>query len=449
MLTITPITASDNAAGDYYFTDISTFLFGGPINSINIGGVTLIDAEAMRYYGFTVNWHLNSLWLEIIDEQTQNVDALTRAGIRLNLPTGPSGTVAGQYFYTDIRTSLNGRHIASYNIGGRTFIGAEAMRDFGYSVVWDPVELTLQIFTSPPVSPLHIDLSARGITDEQLVYMIENRFIPPDVIYLNLSSNNITDVLPLLRFTDLEVLNLRHNPVNGQGVNILHNLMNASVALTQSMVVHEPVTAEEANAQLVWLVESGHIPRDIRFLTLHWLNLTDISPLANLTHLETLHMNGNLIQDLRPLASVPTLQIVYMKDSGITDLLPLSELTNLQFIDFSNSYISDLSPLANLTNLELIIMVNNRITDISPLANLTNLRHLTLNDNLITDISALSGLTNIDQLRLVNNLITDITPIIPLQRLWHLNVDGNPIEDFSPVAELPRLSSNIVRKYLP
>jgi hypothetical protein len=146
-------TASARVAGNYYYTDIVTYLWNTPVNSINIGGVTLIDAESMRHYGFTVNWHGDRLHLEIIDNRTQSVSPQAAGGSLLDMSAGTAATVAGQYYYTDIRTTLNGTTILSYNIGGRTFIGAEEMRAFGYNVIWDGAALTLRIQSAAPVVP--------------------------------------------------------------------------------------------------------------------------------------------------------------------------------------------------------------------------------------------------------------------------------------------------------
>ena len=51
-----PVSAkkSGDIAGDYYHTDIITTLNGAPIDAINIGGETLISAEDMRFFGFSV-----------------------------------------------------------------------------------------------------------------------------------------------------------------------------------------------------------------------------------------------------------------------------------------------------------------------------------------------------------------------------------------------------------
>ena len=49
------------------------------------------------------------------------------------------------YYTTDIVTYLNGKEITSYNIGGRTVILAEEMKNFGYSVIWDELKRELLI----------------------------------------------------------------------------------------------------------------------------------------------------------------------------------------------------------------------------------------------------------------------------------------------------------------
>ncbi len=132
-------------AGDYYYTDIVTYLWNTPVNAINIGGVTLIDAESMRSYGFAVNWYASTRALEIIDNKTQKIAPAAANGSLLDMKSGRAGTVAGKYYYTDIKTTLNGKIIVAFNIGGRTFIGAEAMREFGYDVIWDATKRTLRI----------------------------------------------------------------------------------------------------------------------------------------------------------------------------------------------------------------------------------------------------------------------------------------------------------------
>jgi hypothetical protein len=141
----TPVAAADRVAGDYFYTDIVTYIWGVQINAINIDGRTLVDAESMREYGFTVNWHEDRLWLEIIDNNTQTTTELARSGALIDMRGRWSPIPVGQYYHTNVRTTLNGRAIEAYNLDGRTFIYAEGMRRFGYEVAWNGEALTLRI----------------------------------------------------------------------------------------------------------------------------------------------------------------------------------------------------------------------------------------------------------------------------------------------------------------
>jgi hypothetical protein len=142
----TPAAASvsGTAAGNYYYTDIKTYLWDTPVNAINIGGTTLIDAESMSHYGFTVNWHDDERWLEI-ERVNAIISPEAANGSLFNTKSGKPGTAAGKYYHTDIKTTLDSRHITSYNADGKTFISAEAMKDVGYDVIWNDNSRTLSI----------------------------------------------------------------------------------------------------------------------------------------------------------------------------------------------------------------------------------------------------------------------------------------------------------------
>ncbi len=135
---------SGDIAGEYYATDIKTYLNGAEISSINVGGETLISAEDMGYYGFSVLWDAQERTLQI-DEIALASNGIPPAVMPSKLP---SGTPIGYYYETDIVTYLDNVPIIAYNIGGRTYVHAEEMRKFGYDVVWNALERTLTI-TSP------------------------------------------------------------------------------------------------------------------------------------------------------------------------------------------------------------------------------------------------------------------------------------------------------------
>lgn len=125
------VNAAYGKAGDYYYTDIKTYVRDQMINSYNIGGKTVIIAEDLRNYGFNVVWDGTNRTLTIADANgaiTPNATAQA---------TGPIGAVAGSYYHTDIVTYFNSVAIESYNLGGVTVIVATDLRQFGYNVEWD------------------------------------------------------------------------------------------------------------------------------------------------------------------------------------------------------------------------------------------------------------------------------------------------------------------------
>ena len=116
-----------NVSGKYYATDIKTYLNGAQIEAINIGGQTLRNAEERT--------------LDIM-EMTGVPTVFTP---EMEMDFAPSGTFAGYYYETDIVTFLNGEKVAAYNTGGKTYIHAENLRNFGYEVNWYGKERRLEI----------------------------------------------------------------------------------------------------------------------------------------------------------------------------------------------------------------------------------------------------------------------------------------------------------------
>lgn len=125
------VNAAYGKAGDYYYTDIKSYVRGQLIDSYNIGGKTVILVEALRTYGFNVDWNGTARTLTITDTKGSATSSAT------NMATGPIGAVAGSYYHTDIVTYFNGVAIESYNLDGQTVIPATVLRDFGYDVIWD------------------------------------------------------------------------------------------------------------------------------------------------------------------------------------------------------------------------------------------------------------------------------------------------------------------------
>ncbi|MEZ3438082.1 MAG: leucine-rich repeat domain-containing protein [Oscillospiraceae bacterium] len=98
---------------------------------------------------------------------------------------------------------------------------------------------------------------------------------------------------------------------------------------------------------------------------------------------------------------------LFLFGNQISDVTPLAELTCLQGLELGNNQISDITPLTRLTNLQHLYLRDNQISDTMPLARLMNLWDLDLGGNQISDITSLTGLTNLQDLDLTGNQIAE------------------------------------------
>ena len=168
--------------------------------------------------------------------------------------------------------------------------------------------------------------------------------------------------------------------------------------------------------------------------------ISDLSPLSNLTNLTHLYLSDNQICNLSPLSGLTNLTRLYLNNNNIFDLSPLSGLTNLTHLYLNDNQIVDLNPLSSLTNLTDLYLSDNQIVDLSPLSSLTNLTRLYLDINKISDLSPLSTLTNLTHLALNVNQIVDLSPLSTLANLITLELDYNQISEPRPLSTLTKLS---------
>ncbi|WP_185324585.1 InlB B-repeat-containing protein [Listeria innocua] len=184
--------------------------------------------------------------------------------------------------------------------------------------------------------------------------------------------------------------------------------------------------------------------RKIRiFLDLSDNEITDISPLMNLTEVPQISMKRNKISDISPLenANLPNAKDVYFDDNQISDLSPLGNLGNANLyssfkLSFNgNSNISDLSPLANMSNLTDLGVQNTKVSDISPLKNL-NLVELNIGGTKVSDLSPLANMPDMEKLTMYGLGISDLSPLKNMTKMTHLRMDGNSLSDISPIANM-------------
>ena len=181
----------------------------------------------------------------------------------------------------------------------------------------------------------------------------------------------------------------------------------------------------------------------------------DILPLAEMTSLKKLQLDGNQLTDLSPLADLIQLEVLHLGgdargNESLQDLSPLAGLTHLKELYLPASSLSDLSPLANLTGLECLALREGEahtsgVTDLSPLAGLTQMRDLYLMASSLDSLEFLSGMTQMESLRIHvtgKSSVQDLSPLSSLTSLKRLELPattGDGCIDISPIASLTSL----------
>ena len=282
----------------------------------------------------------------------------------------------------------------------------------------------------------HLSLGINQISD---VTPLKNLI---NLTHLSLGINQISDVTPLKNLKNLIELDLLSNRISD--VTPLKNLTKLThLSLRDNQI--SDVTPLKNMTKLIYLSLRDNQISDVsplkNFVKLTYLNLDhnykiDVSPFKNLINLRYLSLDDNQISDATPLKNLTKLIHLDISDNPIPDLTPLKDMKKMIDLDLDSNGILDISPLKHLTNLAILDLAHNKISDISALKPLTKLRKLELDDNTISDLAPLKDMTNLFLLELDNNRISDVTSLKNLTKLTVLDLSYNHISDFSPITDL-------------
>lgn len=150
------------------------------------------------------------------------------------------------------------------------------------------------------------------------------------------------------------------------------------------------------------------------------------------------------MKSIKGLEYAKNLKKLKLNENEISDISPLKNLTKLEYLEIQRNRIVDVNPLKNLTNLKFLKLYNNLIEDVTPLSNLTNLTGLDLHYNVtvggdeshkiiskgITDISALKNLKKLEFLDISANRIEDISILKNFDKIKDLDFSGNRVKNY-------------------
>jgi Leucine-rich repeat (LRR) protein len=166
----------------------------------------------------------------------------------------------------------------------------------------------------------------------------------------------------------------------------------------------------------------------------------DLPPDFNLAKAREMILSGNA----PPLEWRPFIVGLDFTGEAISDLSPLADLSSLESLDLESTPVSNIAPLSNLVSLRTLRFVGTRVSDLSPLAGLTALQLLSLVGTEVSDLSPLTNLKALQSLYLFGTKVSDVTPLAHLTALRAVDLRGTAVSDLGPLEALRGLETVLV-----
>lgn len=232
----------------------------------------------------------------------------------------------------------------------------------------------------------HLDARGRGIVHLDGIEHLRR------LVVLNLEDNRVNSLAPLRNLNRLKELNLRNNRITDlESVDFgaLHSLQLRSLSLRHN-VVRSRDGSQSRLSDLSLLAPLT----SLETLHLRDNHIVDLAPLSGMVNLRTLNLRENLITSIQPLGNLTELRKLNLRENSIRDITPLASLETLTYLNIhSNFNIHCFAPLARLVRLETLIMRNTPLGgQVGVLGRMTSLKRLNVRSCDIADISAMTSL---------------------------------------------------------
>ncbi|MGY4157483.1 Leucine-rich repeat (LRR) protein [Bradyrhizobium sp. USDA 4461] len=202
----------------------------------------------------------------------------------------------------------------------------------------------------------------------------------------------------------------------------------------------------------------------LRNLEIYGCRVTDFSPLAPLSNLESLQigsmkcpfpgldfMSGwtglQVLEiltpsaiDLKPAADCAPLKRLHVWcTQGRIDLLNLDALATLQgleFLSLNGVQSARFDVIGRWRELKVVLLFGTGLSTLAGFENLHRLNSLSATESSVTDLSPLAGLTTLEELNLRGTQVSDVSALAGLPSLNSLDVSKTQVSDLSPLRPL-------------
>lgn len=167
--------------------------------------------------------------------------------------------------------------------------------------------------------------------------------------------------------------------------------------------------------------------------------ITDLSPIQNLTTLQNINFSDNKITDVSCIENLTSLRYCYLDNNSITNIRASNNLNQLQELSLAGNNIEDISPVINLEKLTNLDVSRNNISTISNIKSNQTIEKINLNYNKLQSLDGIEKLNNLQILSASNNKIENIDNVSNLTKLYNLNLNKNSISNISALSNCTNL----------
>ena len=169
----------------------------------------------------------------------------------------------------------------------------------------------------------------------------------------------------------------------------------------------------------------------------------DVAQLQSVKNAATVKAEKITDADLEKICSaMPTMTKLEISDSkALTNIAPIAGLSHLKGLKIGAKQVKDFSPLAKLTNLESIDVSSDAMgPDLTWLSGFTNLKTLRVyGGSNLTSFKGLPALASLSSIRLGGASPADLSPLLGMTGLKTVDLTGCTIADLTPLTKLPKM----------
>ena len=182
-------------------------------------------------------------------------------------------------------------------------------------------------------------------------------------------------------------------------------------------------------------IDDSELEQAIRFKLQKEKGTLTRADLGRLTSLNLSQMKVHEL-DICLFPHMKNLKELFLGAGDLDDLSPIEDLTKLESLRASLNKVSDIQPLAKMTRMDRLDLGQTKVKDLSPLQDMTHLTELSLDGTQVEDLTPLSGMSDLERLSIKRTQVKDVAPLKDLKKLKFIYVTDTPA-DQDPMSFAP------------